>query len=233
MEADRHLDYISHIEKPQKPLWYMGSSEKILAAISEYMKLKAPFKYKNGTIKLRKRRKDHRCLCAGTLSWPDPCSANYISAERNTMRNEWFKKTILWLKKKYGEMLIGICIHKDESHPHLHFFLVGDAQRIHPGLRAELIDDQRIVDSKARIEAHRAGLTAWLDEYYQDVGESFGMIRKTNARPAWRIKDRQVRQRLMEIDELLLALSDTHDLKNLRNELWDSAAKTHRSVMRF
>jgi hypothetical protein len=59
------------------------------------------------------------------------------------------------------------------------------------------------------------------------------MIRKTNARPAWRIKDRQVRQRLMEIDELLLALSDTHDLKNLRNELWDSAAKTHRSVMRF
>lgn len=233
MEADRHSDYVPHIEKPRKPYWTLGSSEKITEAISEYMKLKAPYKSRNGIIKLRKRRNDHRCLCAGTLSWPDPFSAKDISADRNTMRKEWVMRSIQWLKKKYGDMLIGICFHRDESHPHLHFFIVGDAQRIHPGLCAELIDNLRIVDGKDRIQAHRAGLSGWLDEYYQDVCEPLGMIRKINARPAWRIKDRQVRERLFAIDKQILALCASSDLMNGRNEIWDQSAKIHRPTMRF
>ena len=120
----------------------------------------------------------------------------------------------------------------DESHVHIHYFAVGDAQRIHPGLRAELVNNIRIENPQERFAAHKNGLRAWLDDYYLSVCKSFGMIRNSGARPAWRIKDRRIRATIIELDKIIAEHRDL-EIQSKRDELWDMSQKYAREEMRY
>lgn len=232
-EADREEGFTSHIAVVKPPVWRWGSKQAIESAIEKYMSEAAPVRLKSGKLAYRKRRKDHRCLTAGVISWPDQTSDFRSSNPILRMKfHGWLEKTQRWLDDQYGEKLIGVCVHTDESHPHIHFFIVGDAQRLHPGLRAELVNDIRIADPKTRMAAHASGLKAWLDDYQESVGQHFGMERTLNARPAWRIKDRSTRAKLFEIDKQLKQLPNA-DIQDQRNAVWDEEEKTDRPEMKF
>lgn len=234
-EADRHLDFISHVENPQRPKWVLGSRKAVEAAITLYLSKPAPVRARDGSIGSRKRRKDHRCLVAGIVNWPDPvdqCTGLDYPQEKKKDFEKWYLKTREWLHKQYEDKLSAICLHMDESHPHLHFFVVGDSQRIHPGMKNELIDDHRMVINKDRFAAHKVGLKAWLDDFHNEVGQHCGLVRSSGARQTWRVQDRGTRSRLFAIDKELAARPDA-EIQKKRDELWDSLRKTTRPRMVF
>lgn len=236
-EADRQEGATSHIEAPEPPKWITGSSEAVGLAVTAYMSKPATVRLKNGGTATRKRRSDHRCLTAGVLSWPDSIeliteSTGISKLLQFVQLDKWIKKSERWLKEKYGDNLVGICVHNDESHPHLHFFIVGDAQRLHPGMKAELVNDTRMTDNKARMTAHKAGLKSWLNDYHESVSQHFGLERKLDSKPAWRIQDRATRAKLFKIDKQLQD-NPNPDILLERNNIWDSEQKTERPEMKF
>lgn len=234
-EADRVPGFIAHVPEPQTPKWHLGSRQQIELAITKYMSEPAPLRNKDGAVVGRKRRVDHRCLVAGVASWPDPmelCLSSTYPKERHDTLKKWLLLTLAWLKKQYGDKLIAACTHSDESHPHVHFFVVGDAQRIHPGMRNELVNDRRLVVPDERFVAHKAGLKQWLDDFFADVAQPCGLHRSTGARQIWRIRDRATRVRLDNIDKMLAAHADP-DTQKERDELWDSVPKIPYPRMRY
>lgn len=227
-EADRQPGFISHILKPDVPVWSLGSPNEVRSAIAAHMTKSAPVQSKNGTLVNRKRRRDHRCLVAGTISWPNSiaeCLSKDYPREKMEALKKWYQQSRDWLQKQFGDKLIGLCVHRDESHPHIHFFVVGDAQRLHPGMKNELVDNKRMVVPADRFVAHKLGLKAWLDDFHVDVGQQCGLERSLGSRPAWRIKDRGTRARLFEIDKALSERPDT-SIQQQRDGVWDSELKT-------
>jgi hypothetical protein len=234
-EADRHPDFISHVQHPERPTWLIGSPIRVKEAISLYMSTPANVKARDGTLGQRKRRVDHRCLVAGIVTWPDLVDtfrARDYPLDRMETFKKWQRETLTWLRKQFSEKLIAACTHFDESHPHIHFFVVGDAQRLHPGMKNELLNGNRLTDNAERIEKHKAGLRAWLDDFHVHVGGPCGLQRSLGSRPTWRIKDRGTRSKLLEIDKALAERSDS-EIQAQRDELWDSEVKTHRPRMIF
>lgn len=234
-EADRQPNAISHIEKPLKVEWYLGSRDEVDLAVRNYMLLPTIVQQNSGKYQ-RAKRKDHRCLTAGVSSWPVSI-AQFISdesqkKERFIAFRKWRDETLKWLAKQFGDNLKGICLHYDESHLHIHFFVVGDAQRIHPGLRAELVDNVRIENPPDRYAAHKKGLKAWLDDYHLSVCKPLGLARNLNSKPVWRVKDRRIRAMLIELDKIIAEFKD-EEIQRSRDELWDASQKSMHEKMRF
>lgn len=215
-EATRVPDACSHVDGPKPPRWIAGSRDVIEAAVEDYKaKDKQVVHMADGTTRIRKRRGDCCCLVAGMASHPIPVAE--LNKENAEAVKQWMSATVDFLKNQFGEKLKGVCLHLDESHPHLHFFVVGDAQRLHPGMKNEIKGHTRIADPDERMDAHKAGLKKWLDKYHAEVGSLFGLERTLNAKPAWRVKDRSVRAKLYELDK---------ELSELKSAVQTSAAAT-------
>lgn len=234
-EADRNVEATGHIKNPKTAIWILGTRAEVDLAVNEYMRKLSSID--TGKIKYkRKKRKDHRCLTAGVVSWPISIQQFIDDIEKQEENKKeilaWRDKTMDWLKNQYNESLKGVCMHIDESHFHIHFFVVGDAQRIHPGLRAELVDNIRIADPKRRFVAHKKGLTLWLDDYHAAVGKLFSLSRKENSKPSWRILDRRIRETLIKLDEVIAKKHDL-EIKEQRDLLWDMSQKEMRGEMNF
>ncbi len=228
-EACRVTGACPHVEHPIKPFWVLDTSrQSIEAAIAEHMGQFVDVIRSDGSSYPRARRKDHRCLTAGVLSWPVPVTIVRSTPEAMAQFQRWFLLSSQWVRNEFSDNLQGLMVHGDEEFPHIHFFVVGDAQRLHPGLKAELIDNKRQGTGPERIAAHKRGLADWLDRYHARVGKEFGLTRKTDLRPTWRIKDRQVRQDLIGLQSKI----DEREQEKW-NEIYDRAEKTQRETMRF
>jgi hypothetical protein len=122
--------------------------------------------------------------------------------------------------------------HLDESHPHVHFFCVGDARQLHPGLRAEYIDGIRIDSGRERSARYRAAMSQFLDDYHAEVGAPVGLSRRTSDKPKQRIKDRQTALRVLELEERLKDRGDP-DLYDELQHITAEVPKYNRPDMRF
>lgn len=234
-EASRHPGFCTHVENPKPPIWTSGSAKLVEIEIVKYMSRPAPVLGKTGKAFERKRRFDHRCLIAGTVSWPDKwtlCNSPDYPAERLLAMKEWRKRTVDWLKDQFNKNLIGICEHRDEPYFHMHFFVVGDAQRLHPGMKNELVNNKRLVVSAERLVAHKLGLKGWLDDFHKSVGQPCGLLRSLGSRPAWRIKDRGARLKLLSIEKDLAERPET-SIQTDADEVWDDLQKLDRPRMVF
>lgn len=225
-EADRVPGYTYHLQHPSAPNWVIGSRAGVQVALSAYMAKPQVWTPKHGRAVTRKRRHDHRCLVAGVISYPEPVESlrKTGTQERADRFRIWYEKTIIWLKEQYASALAGLCFHLDESHPHFHFFVVGDAQRLHPGLKNELVNNHRLENRVERTTAYKKGVRLWLTDYQSAVGMFCGLVYKKVSKPAWRVKDRATHQQIARIDAIL-AITPNVDAQNQRDVLWDSAPK--------
>lgn len=235
-EATRVEGACPHVAQPKPPKWLLGSREDVEKALQAHMDAPAPVKLKDGRVVTRRRRHDHRCLVAGTISHPATMKMARSDPRGSEIIRDWAVDSTRWLQRQYGSRLVGVLLHTDESHPHLHFFIAGDAQRLHPGMRAELENDRRLTDNDERIRRHKAGLKRWLDDYQAQVGDKNHLVRGLGSRPAWRLKDRTLRTKVVELEKRLAQVIDAQMYDEMRagiNEVYDQAEKLPRPVQRF
>ena len=112
--------------------------------------------------------------------------AGVISLPRSEEENwEQFKaKAMEWLKEKYGDNLRCVVAHeKDESHPHLHFYVVAKIGQsfddLHEGKRAqkELKKKNPKATKQEQNIAFAEAMRATQDDFSNRVGQRFGLAR--------------------------------------------------------
>ena len=212
-EANREPDYCRHVLHPKPPQWMLGSADTVRKAMDQYMKTPAKYRHKNGKIHTRKRGPNHRCLVAGFTSWPVPIQQLRGSSSAMATLREWCLKCRSWLISEFGENLKGIVVHLDEEYFHMHFFVVGDANLLHPGLKQEFVDGARLLSGEQRHERHVAGLKAFLSSYHNDIGVHFGLSRKSEKPTGRRIKNRDLAVRLANLEKRVEGLKNAELLE--------------------
>lgn len=170
-EANREPDAIPHIDEPQSPTLLFGKPIEELEATCEA--------WAAGTTDAlgRKVRKDALCLLGGVFSAPDgtdPAAWEKIKGD-----------ALEWLQGRYGERLQTVLEHKDESHPHCHFYVVprpGESfDVVHDGKRAASQMGNGVKKGE-RNKAYIAAMRSFQDGYYAAVGAPNGMTRIGPAR---------------------------------------------------
>lgn len=123
----------------------------------------------------------------------------------------WENLTVEWLKTQYGDQLVSVVRHEDESHWHLHAYILPSspdmrASALHPGQRAKAGIMQagpvRGEDSNALNRrgdrAYKAAMRAWQDSYYDIVAAPCGLTRlgpqrRRLTRAEWKAEQMQAR----------------------------------------
>lgn len=166
-EAARVDGYCPHVKDPQKPILLYGTDPTILPDVATDRVKKA--KDKSG----RKVRVDAPVLLAGVASLP---------AESSSDLKTFIDKTIHFLRKKYGDNLMSVVLHLDESpYPHVHFYAIPSVEQggfsmsqIHCGIKAR--NECKGGYSKKAV-AYKDAMRKFQDEYYAEVSSNIGLTR--------------------------------------------------------
>lgn len=210
-EASREPEYCRHVERPLKPFWSAGSPDAVRDACARFMQTPSPIRQGDGKVRMRKRRRDFRCLVAGVASWPqgfhDFHSREEFTAAQPRMK-DWYERTYAWLQRNFADELIAVVLHRDEEHLHLHFFVAGDANVLHPGLRAEFENGRRLSSRAEKQVRYKAAMREMQDSYHADVGRPCGLARMGRGLGQPRIKDRALALRVLSLERKLEAAND-------------------------
>ncbi|NOL74620.1 mobilization protein, partial [Klebsiella pneumoniae] len=90
-------------------------------------------------------RKDALCLLAGIVSAPKDIAPEAWEAFQ--------RDSVGWLQGKYGKALRTVIAHHDESHPHLHFYVIPEA-----GNRFESVHQGRLAAAEVKAQGGVKGL---------------------------------------------------------------------------
>lgn len=135
-----------------------------------------------------KYRKDGLCILGGVISLPAGMADRWDRYKADCLK---------WLKREYGDRLRSVVEHRDEAHPHLHFYAVP-----RQGERFSVLDPARAAADaadpnrgrrgrdkaeakqgrKAAREAYKAAKRAWQDRLYESVSRRYGLARIGPAR---------------------------------------------------
>lgn len=113
----------------------------------------------------------------------------------------WETRTITWLQAQYGDALLSVVRHVDESFAHLHaYVLPADlrAMALHPGTAAKRAltsagpaegEDPKALNRRGDA-AYKLAMRAWQDSYHEQVGIPCGLARlgpgrRRLSRDAW------------------------------------------------
>lgn len=142
----------------------------------------------------RNLRKDGHCMLAGIVSFP---------REEGLAAWQKFKQdALIWLKKEYGDRLRSVIEHKDESHPHLHFYVVPEHGKafasLHPGQQAAREAKSQGLKKGEQNEAYKNAMRDWQDKFSRDVGQSHGLTRigpgeRRLTRSEWKLEQKQAK----------------------------------------
>jgi len=184
-EAKRTEGACPHVPEPEPPNLVYGISLDELESLHDSMCDNA--KMTNSKGQTRSIRKDQQTLGTVVLSYPSPKEGQDEQQYSKDYEN-WKKLSVDWLKEKYGSELKTIIEHTDESHPHLHAYLIPDdlkADKYNIGRRAKTeylkSDESKKLEPK---EANKVGdrvykqaWREWQDSYYEKVGIPCGLAR--------------------------------------------------------
>ncbi|TCL72126.1 plasmid recombination protein [Rhizobium sp. BK251] len=191
-EVSRVPSASAHVQSPKPPEVVYGLDVDALRTLHDERAAtaKTPRTDKNGKTTHKAIRKDQNTLAAVVFSHPATMEEYRASADVRRDVQKWERASIAWLRQQYGDQLVSVVRHTDESHPHLHAYLLPDdtemrAGRLHPGyveknaIVAEGIlpgEDKKALDKRAN-RAYVGGLRAWLDDYHQRVAVPAGLTR--------------------------------------------------------
>lgn len=181
-----------HVQSPKPPEVVYGLDVDALRTLHDERAAaaKTPRTDKNGKTTFKAIRKGQNTLAAVVFSHPATMEEYRASADVRRDVQKWERASINWLREQYGDRLVSVVRHTDESHPHVHAYLLPDdtemrAGRLHPGYVAKnavidggmLPDENKKALDKRANRAYRAGLRAWLDDYHQRVAVPAGLTR--------------------------------------------------------
>ncbi len=135
-------------------------------------------------------RKDQNTL--GTVIISHPATVEELRTDPAIQRDvlEWERRSVDWLKSRYGDELVTVVRHVDESHPHLHAYLVPNdpemrAANFHPGFVAKNAiqtagprdgEDDKALKKRAD-RAYVDAMRNFLDDFYDRVAVPSGLAR--------------------------------------------------------
>ncbi|APE97090.1 plasmid recombination protein [Pseudomonas putida] len=200
-EARRDAGHSPHVESPQSPLYLQGASLDVLEATCE------AYAATITDTKGRKMRRDGLCLLAGVVSAPD----DFTEAQWSTLSCD----TLNWLKKRFEDRLRTTVAHLDESHDHLHFFIVPrDGERfdeVHPGKAAARRAKTQGLAKGDQNKAYIAAMRAFQDDFFEEVGARNGLARIGPGRR--RLTRAEWKQEQNTVERVGQAIKQAEDLK--------------------
>lgn len=202
-KAGRTTDYIFdevsrvpsasvHLPSPKPPEVVYGLDADAVRALHDERAAAAKTSRtdKNGKTTLKAIRKDQNTLAALIFSHPATMEEYRASADVRRDVAEWEQRSIAWLREQHGDQLVSVIRHTDESHPHLHAYLLPTdpemrAGLLHPGYPAKnaiiaagpLPGEDKKAMGKRADRAYVAGMRAWLDNYHEKVAVPAGLTR--------------------------------------------------------
>lgn len=166
-EASRLATHSRHVDAPQAPVVLrvhgeLRGPEYVMALLEDRAaRARDPLG--------RKIRRDAHVLVAGVSSYPGTHAEVAQDPERY---KAWGRATLAFLHNEFGEHLAAAVLHRDETRPHLHFYVVPPLEdfttaAVHPGQAASRAT--RDQPAKARYALYREVMSAMADRYHAAV----------------------------------------------------------------
>jgi len=145
--------------------------------------------------KPRKIRVDQHTLLTIVASHPFTVEEVRADLAKRQDVENWERLTVGWLKQQYGDALTSIVRHEDESHWHLHIYVLPSssdmkASALHPGqtAKAEVMaagpapgEDSKTLNRRGDA-AYRKAMRDWQNSYFEAVAVKCGLTRIGPAR---------------------------------------------------
>lgn len=207
-EAQRRHGCCEHVEHPGEPVVVYGEGVDVIEARHDAMAAAAVLTDAKG--KPRKTRQDQHTLMTVVASHPatptqvrdDPAAAAAVA--------KWQELTVQWLQRQHGDRLVSVIRHDDESHVHMHAYVLPDdpamkARIFHPGVQAKEVavahaiaagNDTNVANKRGDL-AYREAMRGWQDDYWEKVGLPCGLARlgpgnRRLSRAGWQAEQAQV-----------------------------------------
>lgn len=188
-EASRKPQASVHVSNPLPPVVVYGVGIEEVQEMHDTAASTATINVKGGHV--RKLARDKKTL--HTVVASHPCTMDEIGAvpERRKDAEEWERRTVQWLKDQYGDDLKSVIRHEDESHYHIHAYVVPidepgmSALKYHPGTTAKRaimaagpIEDEDVKALSKRADAaYKKAMREWQDSYHEAVAVPCGLTR--------------------------------------------------------
>lgn len=187
-EARRDPSASVHVPNPTPPAVVFGSTIDEVERLHDAAADAATTTPKGG--KPRRIQKSQHTLMTVVASHPHTMEEVRTDPEKRREAQEWEKRTVAWLRSEYGDKLLSVVRHEDESYYHLHAYVLPDdpamrAAALHPGQCAKAAvmaagplegEDTKALNKRGD-QAYRAAMRAWQDSYYETVAVVCGLTR--------------------------------------------------------
>lgn len=207
-EAERHPDACLHVGNPLPPEVVFGVDIGTVRRRHDDLAQATVTMLANG--KRRAIRKDQNTLVTVVASHPATMDSVQSNPAVAKAVKDWETLTVRWLREQYGDQLVSVIRHVDESHPHLHAYVLPDdpelrAGKLHPGQEAKRAivaagpvdgEDGKAVNRRGDA-AYRQSMRHWQDSYWKSVGLPSGLTRlgpgrRRLTREEWQAEKTQV-----------------------------------------
>lgn len=187
-EARRDPAASVHVLDPSPPIVVYGSTIDEVEARHDATADVATTTPKGG--KPRKIQRTQHTLMTIVASHPLTMEEVRADPDKRREAEEWEKRTVSWLRSQYGDKVVSVIRHEDESHFHLHAYILPDdpamrAAALHPGQVAKVAvmaagpvdgEDTKALNKRGD-QAYRAAMRAWQDSYHETVAIPCGLTR--------------------------------------------------------
>lgn len=216
-EASRRPGACHHVERPMRPVLVGGCTIEALRTEHARRVASARIQTKTGP---RRIRGNQSTLLTVIASYPDDDGLDL-----------WQRSTVKWLRNQFGDNLKCVIRHDDESHPHLHAYILPDATNmraldLHPGDIAKREAMNSGATNRAGDIAYREAMRRWQDTYWLDVGAPCGLARVGPARRRMTRDEWKERQRLDTLYRRHAA-----EMKRIRSSYVQRMERQHRRLL--
>lgn len=192
-EVVREPEFSQHVEAPEPPNQIYGITPQETLDLHDKMLSKAKTKVtlKNGKTVERGIRKDRHTLLGCVASHPYTSRMVKELPDARAEYEDWRERTVTWLRDLHGDRLKCVVEHLDETHPHIHAYILPDddpncsARALNPAYVAKEQAEQKAkAEGKENRLAVKEGNLAYKDaaraiqdDYAEKVGQFCAMTR--------------------------------------------------------
>lgn len=187
-EARRDPEASLHVSNPSPPVVVYGSTIDKVERLHDAAADAATTTPKGG--KPRRIQKTQHTLMTVVASHPLMMEEVRADPEKEREAEGWEKRTVAWLRSQYGDKLVSVIRHEDESYYHLHAYILPDdpamrAAALHPGQVAKAAvmaagpvdgEDTKALNKRGD-QAYKQAMRQWQDSYHETVAIPSGLTR--------------------------------------------------------